>query len=96
MKMEDYIVGSGNVFEDLGFANAQEKLAKVKLATVINKIIDDRGLTQKDAGESLGIGQPEISDLKDGRLKGFSIEHLFSFLKHWIITLKLPSGTNQK
>ncbi len=93
--MEDYIVGSGNVFEDLGFANAQEKLAKVKLATVINKIIDDRGLTQKEAGESLGIDQPRVFDLKDGRLKGFSIEHLFSFLEaldyHIEITIRHKS-----
>ncbi|MFM7475723.1 MAG: XRE family transcriptional regulator, partial [Microcystis aeruginosa] len=27
--MTEYTIGSGNIFEDLGFANAEEKLAKV-------------------------------------------------------------------
>ncbi len=95
LKMEDYIVGSGNVFKDMGFANAQEKLAKVKLASVINRIVQDRGLTQKKAGKILGINQPEISALKNGRLKGFSIERLFSFLEaldqHVEITIRPKS-----
>ena len=29
--MKDYTVSSGNIFADLGFSNASEKLAKVKL-----------------------------------------------------------------
>lgn len=93
--MEDYIVGSGNVFTDMGFASAQEKLAKVKLASVINRIIHDRGLTQKKAGKILGINQPEVTALKNGRLKGFSIERLFSFLEaldqHVEITIRPKS-----
>ncbi len=32
---EDYFVGSGNVFKDLGFENPDEELAKVKLASII-------------------------------------------------------------
>ena len=93
--MEDYIVSSGNVFTDLGFANAQEKLAKVKLASVINRIVQDRGLTKKTAGKILGINQQEISALKNGRLKGLSIERLFSFLEaldqHVEITIRPKS-----
>ena len=78
---EDYILGSGNVFKDLGFENPEEELAKAKLASIINDIIEERGLTQKQAGEILGVNQPKISALKNGRLKGFSIERLFSFLE---------------
>ncbi len=36
--MEDYTLSSGNVFEDMGFADAEEKLAKAKIAAIINKI----------------------------------------------------------
>ncbi|UCH98662.1 MAG: XRE family transcriptional regulator, partial [Candidatus Aminicenantes bacterium] len=43
--MEDYIVSSGNIFEDMGFADAEERLAKAKLAAIINKIIEEKGLT---------------------------------------------------
>ena len=79
--MEDYVLSSGNIFEDMGFANAEERLAKAKLAAIINKIIEERGLNQKQAAKILGINQPKVSALKNGRLKGFSIERLFSFLE---------------
>ena len=78
---EDYIIGSGNVFIDLGFENPEEELAKARLASIINDIISERELTQSQAGALLGVNQPNISALKNGRLKGFSIERLFSFLE---------------
>lgn len=78
---EDYIVGSGNVFKDLGFKNPEEELTKARLASIINDIIEERELTQDQAGKILGVNQPKISALKNGRLKGFSIERLFSFLE---------------
>lgn len=37
--MSDYTVTSGNLFADLGFSNAEEKLAKVKLASLIYDLI---------------------------------------------------------
>jgi len=78
---EDYIVGSGNVFKDLGSEKPEEELTKARLASIINDIIEERGLTQDQAGKILGVNQPKISALKNGRLKGFSIERLFSFLE---------------
>ncbi len=78
--MEDYTIGSGNIFKDLGAPNAEEKLAKVKLASIINKIIEQRGLSQKRSARLLGITPDEASALKDGRLKEFSMERLFTFL----------------
>ncbi len=76
-----YSKGSGNVFKDLGFENPEEELAKVKLASMIYDIIENRKLSQKKAGAILGINQPKVSALKNGRLAGFSIERLFSFLR---------------
>ncbi len=63
-----YIEGSGNVFEDLGFDNPEEELAKAKIASAIYDIIEDRKLTQKEVGIILGINQPKVSVLKNGRL----------------------------
>ncbi|MCK6622530.1 MAG: XRE family transcriptional regulator [Calditrichaceae bacterium] len=79
--MEDYIISSGNIFKDMELPNAEERLAKAKIAVIINKIIEERGLTQKEAAKILGINQPKVSALKNGRLKGFSIERLFSYLE---------------
>jgi len=42
---KDYVVGSGNVYEDLGFDNQEEELAKAKLASIIKDIIEERGFT---------------------------------------------------
>lgn len=79
--MANHVVSSGNVFEDMGLPNPEERLAKAKLAAIINRIIEEKGLTQKEAAKILGINQPKISTLRNGRLKGFSIERLFHFLE---------------
>ena len=72
--------GSGNVFADLGFANANEMMAKSELVRHINKIIEKRKLTQVEAAQLLGVNQPKVSALKRGRLTDFSIDRLMRFL----------------
>ena len=73
--------GSGNVFKDLGFDNPEEHLAKAELALQIIKIIENRHLTQKEAAALIGAAQPDLSKLKHGQLKGFTLDRLFSFLR---------------
>jgi predicted XRE-type DNA-binding protein len=72
--------GSGNVFADIGFSNADEMLAKSELVRHINKIIEQRGLTQVEAAKVLGVAQPKVSSLRRGRLTDFSIDRLMRFL----------------
>ncbi len=74
------VAGSGNVFEDLGFPNANEMLAKSALVRLINKIIEQRGLTQVEAATLLGVNQPKVSALRRGRLTDFSLDRLMRFL----------------
>ena len=71
---------SGNVFADLNLPDADELLAKSELAVRIFKIIRRRRLTQAAAGKVLGISQPKVSALLNGRLDGFSTDRLFRFL----------------
>ena len=71
---------SGNVFADLQIPNAEEYLTKSELAVRIFKIIKSRRLTQTAAGKLLGISQPKVSALLNGRLDGFSTERLMRFL----------------
>jgi predicted XRE-type DNA-binding protein len=73
-------VGSGNVFKDLGLKNAEELLAKAKLAARIVLILEERNLTQAQAASVLGIDQPKVSQVYRGRLDDFSIERLMRFL----------------
>jgi predicted XRE-type DNA-binding protein len=76
----DHTVGSGNVFADLGFPNAEEMLAKAELAQKITAIIERRRLTQARAADVLRVDQPKVSALKRGHLSGFSLERLVRFL----------------
>ena len=75
-----YVLGSGNVFADLGVARPQEALAKAELAHKISQTIERRGLTQAEAAKLLEIDQPKISALRRGRLAGFSLDRLVRFL----------------
>ena len=72
--------GSTNVFADLGMPDAEEKLAKAKLAHQINKIIKHRKLKQVEAAALLGVDQAKISLLNRGRLSDFSVERLMKYL----------------
>ena len=71
---------SGNVFADLGLADAGERQTKVRLAMAINDVLQRRGLSQGKAAELLGINQPKISALSKYRLEDFSVERLMRFL----------------
>jgi predicted XRE-type DNA-binding protein len=72
--------GSGNVFVDLGYADAKERTLKVQLAIEVNRLLKARGTTQAEAAKVLGILQPHVSDLVRYRLDRFSVERLMEFL----------------
>jgi predicted XRE-type DNA-binding protein len=78
--MEEIIRGSNNVFADLGFADAEERQTKLRLAVMINDIIARRRVTQMEAAKLLNVSQPKISALANYKLDGFSIERLMIFL----------------
>jgi len=71
---------SGNIFADLGFAEPEEELAKAQLASHIRRIIRRRRLTQVAAAALMGIDQPKVSALLNGRLANFSTDRLMRLL----------------
>ena len=72
--------GTGNVFADLGYADAKERQTKLRLAHAINDVIARRRLNQAAAAKALGINQPKVSALANYKLDGFSAERLMRFL----------------
>jgi predicted XRE-type DNA-binding protein len=72
--------GTGNVFADLGYADADERQTKLRLSHAINSVIARRRLTQAAAAERLGVSQPKVSALAHYKLEGFSVERLMTFL----------------
>ena len=79
-KKDDTFVGSGNVYQDLGFKNPEEWATKAALASKIYNIIEERDLTQKEAAKILGIDQPGVSDLRRGHFRRFSVARMLAFL----------------
>src|SRR5256884_3861726 len=73
-------ISSGNVFADLGFQDAEERLLKAKLATKIAELIEKKGLTQAQTAERTALDQPKVSRLLRGQLSGFSADRLFAVL----------------
>lgn len=71
---------SGNIFADLGLPNAERELLKARLTLQVHKLIQERGLTQAQAGEILGIQQPQVSLLMRNRSGTFSVGRLIEFL----------------
>jgi predicted XRE-type DNA-binding protein len=71
---------SGNVFADLGFAEPEEELTKAQLASHIRETIKRRRLTQVAAARIMGVDQPKVSALLNGRIANFSSERLMRLL----------------
>ena len=65
-------MSSGNVYADLGVADADEMLVKAKLASKIGEILQDRGWSQMEAAEVVGLPQPKLSNMLRGHFRGIS------------------------
>lgn len=87
---------TGNVFADLGLDDADEMMAKAKLASCILDVIEKRGLTQSQAASLLGTDQSYISKLKIGSaLRHFTFDRLLHWLnrldRNIVLTIKNKS-----
>jgi len=71
---------SGNVFADMGLAAPEEELTKAQLARHIRQAIKRRRLTQVEAAALMGVDQPKVSALLNGRLTNFSSDRLMRLL----------------
>jgi predicted XRE-type DNA-binding protein len=59
---------------------ASKSVLKVDLTIMIRDIIEQQDWTQKEAAERLGVSQPRISDLVNGKIDKFTLDRLFSML----------------
>ncbi len=88
--------GSGNVFRDIGFSDqeAQNLQLRSTLMIAIKQEILQQGWSQSKAADELGVVQPRISDLLNGRISRFSIDLLVSYLNRLgkTITLKITES----
>lgn len=80
MNKEPVIDSSGNIFADLGFSAEESTLLtmRAELMARLRETIKQRGWTQQEAAEKLGIGQSRVSDLMRGKWEKFSLDMLIT------------------
>lgn len=74
------IKGSGNVFLDLGFdaAEAEVMALRAEVMIRIERHIKGKNWTQAEAARRLGITQPRVSRLTQGKWQDFSLDMLLT------------------
>ena len=60
---------------------ASKSVLKADITIMIRDIIEQEGWTQKEAAEKLGVSQPRISDVVNGKIDKFTLDILFSMLE---------------
>lgn len=71
---------SGNVYADLGLADAESLKIKTGLVIEIRKAVLKLKLTQVEAAKRMGISQPKVSDMMRGNLSNMSERKLMDCL----------------
>ena len=71
-----------NVFRDLGFDIDESENLRIRsdLMIELSQLIQNKGWTQVQAAELMGVSQPRISDLVRGKIDRFSIDSLIAML----------------
>ena len=77
MKMRKF----DNVFDALyDSEQAIEMRRRAELASVLERFVSRRKLTQPQAARLLGVSQPRVNDLLRGRLHRFSVDALLAMM----------------
>lgn len=88
--------GTGNVYADLGFADAEGALVKAQLTAKIAEILRERGLSQTEAARLLGVPQPKLSRILRGQFRGVSERRLMDCLTVLGRNVEIVVGAERK
>ena len=80
MEKMEVVRGSGNVFRDLGHANADANQFKAILAAEIIKALDKERLTVRAAHQRTGIAAADFSRIRNAELGRFTVDRLMSII----------------
>lgn len=77
---KDYLTFPTEVQDEMGYADADKRRTKTRLALAVNELLKARKLKQREVAALLNVPQPKVSALKNYRLDHFSVEHLMKCL----------------
>ena len=76
----ELVGGSGNVFRDLGDADADLKQAKAVVAARIVKVLDEHGLSVRKAAAQTRFAAADFSRIRNADLGRFTLDRLMKML----------------
>ena len=74
------VAGSGNVFRDFGYPDADVRQAKALMGTQIMKILDQERLSTRQAEARTGVSHSEFSRIRQAKFSRFTIDRLMAIL----------------
>ncbi len=72
--------GTGNIFADLNFPDADTHLLKAQLMSRVQDTMRDRKLNQTEAARIMGVSQPDVSRMLRGQFRDVSVERIMRML----------------
>lgn len=90
----DITPSGGNVFEDIGFPPDEARNLKIRsyLMIAVERLMEERSLTQAEAAALMGTSQPRISDLVRGHIEQFTIDSLVNMLANAGVPVEIEIG----
>ncbi len=92
--------GSGDIFKDLGFSEQESASLNIKACFFrkLQEALKMSPCTQVEMAVKLGIPQPKVSDIMNGKMAGFSAERIVNLLLRLNYVIELdarpaPEGT---
>lgn len=74
-------LAEGSIFDDrdlFGLDRAANLKVRARLMDRLVSYVEEEGLTQEEAAERFGAGQPRVSHLMNGRISKFTIDALLN------------------
>jgi len=87
-----------NVFKEIGFEQTEAANLKIRanLLIQLREYIKSHNLKQIEAAERLGVTQPDISAIMNGKIQYFTIDKLVNLLAKLGFKLKIESNSRRR
>jgi predicted XRE-type DNA-binding protein len=79
----EIVRGSGNVFRDFGYPNADVRQAKALMGAQIVRLLDEQGLSTREAEARTGISHSDFSRIRQAKFSRFTLDRLMTILSRF-------------
>lgn len=76
----ELIRGSGNVFRDFGYPDANVLQIKADIAARILGVLEDEKISVREAQERTGFAAADFSRVRRAKIRGFTLDRLIAML----------------